>query len=260
MRMTKQTDRYVLALALAAMGTACAYAQAPQPEKILPPTVEGSWVRTDANGSGSFEALTSKYTPATLTESGKALMSSAPQFGGGARPQQKTVNGVLVTNPTPCIYNGGQLTLEVDSEGFDAVMSKNEIVLVQDRGGDRHIYLDKKDIPDPSVRTPTSSGYSIGHIEPDGTLVVKVSDLTPGRVTAGGYRTNKTVLEQRYIPDPDGQHLKLVMTWTDPEIYAKPHSYDFTFERTPKGFTGLDEGCDATNPLEGQSVAPPPQQ
>jgi hypothetical protein len=42
MRVQIQTGRYVSIAALA-MGAACVYAQGPAPEKILPPTVEGSW-------------------------------------------------------------------------------------------------------------------------------------------------------------------------------------------------------------------------
>jgi hypothetical protein len=227
-----------------------------EPEKVLPPTVEGSWVRTDTNESGSFGELTSKFTPAELTPKGKELLAKLPQI---ARFEQRIVNGILVTNPTPCIYNGGQLTLDVDSEGFMAVKSKDEIVLVQDRGSDRHKYLTRKTIPDSSTRAPSNSGYSIGHIETGGTLDVTVSDFTPGRVVAGGYRGNKTVLDEKFIPDADGRRLKLIMTWNDPEVYAKPHAYTYTFERTPKDFTARDEYCDATNPLEGQSVAAAPQ-
>lgn len=253
MRMRTRIGRHVLAAMLAAIGAGRAHAQ-PEPEKILPPTVEGSWVRTDTNASGSFDNLTSKFSPAELTPKGKEMLGKVPQI---ARFEQRIVNGILVTNPTPCIYNGGQLTLDVDSEGFIAVKSKDEIVQVQDRGADRHIYLNRKTIPEASLRNPSNSGYSIGHIEPDGTLDVTVSNFTPGRVVAGGYRGNKTILEEKFVPDPDGRHLKLTMTWNDPEFYVKPHTYTYTFERTPKDFTARDEYCDATNPLEGQSVAVP---
>ena len=254
---TRWASRHMLVTVVAVMVSAWAKAQVPsmEPEKVLPPSVEGSWVRTDTAGSGNFGDLTSKFAPAELTPKGKESLASIPRNGQQA---QRVVNGVVVTNPTPCIYNGGQLTLEVDSEGFIAVQSKKEIVFVQDRGSDRHIYLDAK-MPDFTMRPPTPSGYSIGHIETDGTLVITTSDMTPGRVTAGGFRTSKSVLEQRYIPDPDGTHLKAAFTWIDPEIYAKPHTYYYTFERLPKGSTSLDEFCDATNPLEGQSVAPPVQ-
>ena len=246
-----RTKRYFVAAILA--GTLSLHAQ--DPDKVLPPTVEGSWVRTDTNGSRAFENLTSSYKPAELTAAGKQMLANLPNL---RRFEPKTINGILVTNPTPCIYNGGQLTLDVDSEGFIAVKSKDEIVQVQDRGADRHIYLNRKSIPNADMRNPSPSGYSVGQIAADGTLTVTASNFMPARVVAGGYRRPQTVLEQKYIPSADGQHLKLIMTWTDPEVYAKPLVYEYTFERTPAGFKSGDEYCDATNPLEGQSVAAPP--
>lgn len=230
-----------------------------EPQTVLPPSVEGSWVRTDTIGSQSFDGLTKTFTPAELTAKAKEDMGKMPQRPA-QRPEVKSSTGAIVTNPTPCIYTGGQLTMEYDSEGFQAVKTKNEFVFVQDRGNDRHVYLNKTELPNSKIRTPTPSGFSIGHIEPDGTLVVKTTDLIPSRVTAGGYRTPNTVVEQKYIPASDGKHLELVFTWTDPEIYAKPHTYKYTFERLPVGSYSLDEFCDATNPLEGQSVVAPPQQ
>jgi len=233
-----------------------------EPETVLPPTFEGSWVRTDTNGSGSFGGLTAKFKQAELTDKGKEYLSRMPRrnAGGNADPgYARSAAGIIITNPTPCIFNGGQLRIEYDSEGFIAVKTKSEVVFVQDRGQDRHVYLDKAEIPDPSLRYPTDSGYSIAKIEPNGVLAVTVSDFTPGAVTAGGYRTPKTVLEERYIPDADGKHLKQVLTWKDPEIYVTPHTYEYTFERVPKGSVSLDESCNATNPLEGQGAAPPKQ-
>jgi hypothetical protein len=256
----KSLNRYALAMTLALMVSGCApvLAQGLEPQTVLPPSVEGNWVRTDTLGSQSFDGLTKSFTPAELTPKGKEYLAN--MRGGRGRPAEvRTATGVVVTNPTPCIYNGSQLRMEYDSEGFIATKNKTMVMFTVDRGGDRYVYLDKKAIPDASLRAPSSSGYSIGHIEPDGTLVVTTGDMTPGPVTAGGYRTPKTIVEQRYIPDPDGKRLKIVFTWNDPEIYAKPHTYTYTFERLPKGSVSLDEFCDATNPLEGQSVAPPPQ-
>jgi hypothetical protein len=249
-----------LAVAMTFGISAVAHAQGVnlEPQTVLPPTVEGNWVRTDTIGSQSFDGLTKTFTPAELTPKGKEEVAKTPQRGG-QRPETRSATGAIVTNPTPCIYNGGQLTMEYDSEGFQAVKTKSEFVFVQDRGADRHVYLNKTELPDSNLRTPTPSGFSIGHIEPNGTLVVKTTDLVPGRVTAGGYRTANTVVEQKYIPDADGKHLEIVFTWTDPEIYAKPHTYKYTFERLPAGAYSLDEFCDATNPLEGQSVVAPPQ-
>lgn len=224
---------------------------------VLPPTVEGDWVRTDTNGSGSFDGLTKTFKPAALTPEGTSYIGRNPQRGRPA--EQRGAGGTVITNPKTCIFNGGQLTLEYDSEGFHAVMNKKEVVFVQERGPDRHVYLDGRQLPTAEMRTPTSSGYSVGHIQPDGTLVVETTDLTPGRVTAGGWRTASTKLEQKYIPSTDGKHLTLVLTWTDPKIYTEPHTYQYTFDRMAAGSYALETYCDATDPLWGQSIVPPPQ-
>lgn len=115
-------------------------------------------------------------------------------------------------------------------------------------------------LPTAATRPPTGSGYSTGHIEPDGTLVVDTTDMTAGGVTAGGYRTPESHVIQRYIPSADGQHLTLKFIWADPKIYQMPHEYEYTFDRMEPGSYALETFCDATDPLWGQSIVPPPQQ
>ena len=238
----------------------------------VPPSPEGDWVRTDPIGSGSWDALTKTFTPASLTPEGAALMQSGGRGGrGGGRGGPGGGGQAADTTPHPvgvaylvrqnsCTFNGGgQLGMEYDSEGFHMVVSKQEALVVQERNGSRRIYLDGRAIPDASVRPPSSSGYSVGHFEADGTLVVETGDMTPGTVTAGGYRTAETRAIQRYIPSPDGKHLRIVFTWVDPKIYQKPHTYEYTFDRMEPGSYALETFCDATDPLWNQSIVPPEQ-
>ncbi len=239
-----------------------------------PPTVEGDWVRTDPIGSGSWDALTKTFTPASLTPEGAALMQSGGRGGrGGGRGGAGGPGGAQAADTTPhavgvayivrqgsCAFNGGgQLTMEYDSEGFHMVLGKQEALVVQERNGSRRIYLDGRAIPDASVRPPSSSGYSVGHIEADGTLVVETGDMTSGSVTAGGYRTAETRVIQRYIPSSDGKHLVIKFEWIDPKIYKKPHTYEYTFDRMEPGSYALETFCDATDPLWNQSIVPPEQ-
>lgn len=72
--------------------------------------------------------------------------------------QVRRPNGNIITNSTPCVFNGGQLTMEYDSEGFHAVKSKSGFVFVQERGSDRHVCLNRTKLPDAGLRTPTQSG------------------------------------------------------------------------------------------------------
>jgi hypothetical protein len=247
-----------------------------------PPVVEGDWVRTDTNGSGSFDNLTKTFKRAVLTPEGQSMMAGGGRGGrgGGGRggppgaggpggrggvstdPAEAHVVGQpYVTGGQTCRFGGTpQLGLEYDSEGFHLVMSKTDAVFMQERGAIRHVYLDGRALPTAATRTPTGSGYSIGHIEPDGTLVVDTTDMTAGGVTAGGYRTPESHVIQRYIPSADGQHMTLKFTWADPKIYQTPHEYEYTFDRMEPGSYALETYCDATDPLWGQSIVPPPQQ
>jgi hypothetical protein len=248
-----------------ALGTSpAAGAQDLTPAKVLPPTAAGDWVRTDTNGSGSFDGLTKNFAKAELTPEGKALLARMGNRGGAppAPADESKKHGVgepVIVRSNVCGFNGGQLRLEYDSEGFHMIISKDEATAVQERGGVRNIFLDGRSLPNAATRTPSGSGFSVGHVEPDGTLVVETSDMTPGVVTAGGIRTPETHLTQRYIPSADGQHLKIVFTWEDAKLYAKPHTYEYTFDRDPEGSYALDDFCDATDPKEGQSIVPPPQ-
>lgn len=241
-----------------------------------PPVVEGDWVRTDTNGSGSFDNLLKTYKQASLTPEGQAMMAAGGRGGrggrgggrggpggpnaGGAGAEAHEAGQPYVTSTQTCRFGGApQLGLEYDSEGFHLVMNKKDAVFMQERGAVRHVYLDGRALPTAATRPPSGSGYSVGHFEGD-TLVVDTTDMTAGGVTAGGYRTPETHVIQRYIPSADGQHLVLRMTWIDPKIYKEPHEYEFTFDRMAPGSYALETFCDATDPLWGQSIVPPPQQ
>ena len=237
---------------------------------VLPPTAEGDWVRTDTIGSGSWDNLTRTFTQASLTPEYTAIAARGGRGGRGggggaqgaaaaAAPNQVGQPYVVRTNT--CGYNGGvELGLEYDSEGFHMVIGKGEALVVQERGASRRIFLDGRALPGPDVRPPTGSGYSVGRIEPNGTLVVETIAATAGTVTAGGYRLPDTRFIQRYIPSADGKHLTLRFEFGDPRIYVKPHSFEYTFDRMAAGSYALESFCDATDPKHGQSVVPPPQQ
>lgn len=258
----------VTAASLLFLGTG-SLAQAQQ-SNLKPAVVEGDWVRTDTNGSGDFGHLTSNYKPASLTPEGQAMLAAGGgrggRGGGGANPSGNTsapahvAGQPYVTNAQTCRFGGApQLALEYDSEGFHLVMNQKDAVFMQERGAIRHVYLDGRTMPTPSVRPPSGSGFSVGHFEGD-TLVIETTDMTAGAVTAGGYRTPETHVIQRYIPSADGKSLVLKFTWIDPKIYKQPHEYEYTFERMAPGSYALETFCDATDPLWGQSIVPPPQQ
>ena len=227
------------------------------------PDLEGSWVRTDPEGSGAYEGLTKNFTPAVLTPEGQTALSRAargrgPQYEVSSTPH--AIGQPYVVRQNSCVFNGGfGLGLEFNSVAFHVIQNKEEILIVRDAVGSRRIYMDGRKLPYAGVRDPSNLGFSVGRYE-NGSLVIETTDLTPGPVTAGGYRTAETHLTERYIPSADGKHLIIRYAWQDPKIYLKPHVYQYTFDRLPEDAVAMEDFCDASDPKENWSIVPPPQQ
>lgn len=228
--------------------------------------LEGDWVRLDLEGSGSFGELTSHFTPASLTPAAAARGAGRGGRGrgrGAPAPSDAGPNPVgvpYIAVPRPCSNSAGRgngaLLISPDSGGVHFIEHEDEVIFAGERGGVRHIFMDGRAHPVNWV--PTPAGHSVGRYEGD-VLVVETVGMTAGSVVAGGLRTPETVLEERFEVSPDGQRLTITYTWTDPAIYERPHSYQFFMERLPAGSYALEEWCDASDPLEQQSIVPPEQ-
>ncbi len=230
--------------------------------------LEGDWVRIDPNGSNDFGGLTSKFTPAALTPEAAEAMAAARRAQNAPRGPAYTdekphdVGQPYIVVARPCAagpFGGGALGINPDSGGIHFVIGKDEVIVAPERGGIRHIYMDGRKHPDVSRWTPTGSGHSVGHVE-NGELVVDTMGIATGPVTAGGWRTPETHLIERFVVSPDGQHLTINYRWDDPKIYQKPHEYQYELDRLPAGSYAFEEWCDASDPLEQQSIVPPAQQ
>lgn len=241
--------------------------------------IEGDWVRLDLEASGSFAALNSKVAPAQLLPG----VSMPGRGGGGGRAggarggvaRGGALNAGNGPNPVgvpyivvaqPCGGGGGgrgngALLINPDSGGIHIIEHKGEVIFAGERGGVRHIYLDGRPHPSVGNRTPTGAGHSVGHYEGD-VLVVDTTGLTQGTVVAGGIRTPETHLVERFEVQPDGKRMTITYTWDDPKVYAKPHTYTYTFDRAPEiggASYAMEEWCDAGDPIEQQSIVPPAQ-
>jgi hypothetical protein len=233
--------------------------------------LEGHWVRIDPDGVGSFDGLARVVPPAPLLPGVTA--GGGGRGGGRGVPQSTNPNpeGVpYIVVDLPCSGAGGGrgnggLLITPDSGGVHFIEHKDEVIFAGERGGVRHIYLDRRSHPDLSLRIPTPAGHSVGRYE-GSTLVVETTLLTAGAVPGGGVRTPQTRLVERFELSADGQRLTIVYTWDDPKIYQKPHVYRLYFERAPAVKSGgglvsyaLEEWCDAGDPIEKQSIVPPKQ-
>jgi hypothetical protein len=237
-------------------------------------SAEGSWVRSDTVGSGFGGALQTEVK-AQLTPEFAARLSSMP---AAPRARAYTENRahapgesyVVVDRPCDGGAGGGQ-TYSPDSSAIHIVEQKDEVLIVRERLGPRHVFMDGRSLPDVSHWDPATAdaegkvlrltpdvGFSVGHYD-NGVLVVETVGLTPGSAPGGGWKTKETHLTERYEVSPDGKHMLLRYTWTDPKVYVTPHTYAYTFDRLEPGSYALDEWCDASDPKEKYSIAPPKQ-
>ncbi len=258
-------------------------AQSQAPTMPAAALLEGAWVRTDPDGAGSFGGLGRSIPPAKL-KAGVSMNAGGRGGGGrggragrGAGPVDEYGNplrgaGAANTGPhaegdpyivvaQPCGSGGGRgggaLLINPDSGGVHLVASKDEVIFAGERGGIRHIYIDGRQHP--SNFQATGAGHSIGHWEGN-VLVVDTVGLTPGAVPGGGMRSAATHLIERFEVAPGGKTMTITYTWDDPAIYEQPHTYHYNFDRSPGNPPyALEEWCDASDPIEQQSIVPPKQ-
>lgn len=120
----------------------------------------------------------------------------------------------------------------------------------------RYIFLNRKDhLPDEAF---DRGGYGDGIAHWDGdTLVVDTTMLSPERgilsIPGGGFRTADAKLVERFRLLRNGTVLQVISTWTDPNVFARPHTYEYRFNRMPTDYDGrLGSGCD---PYDDDRVA-----
>jgi len=229
--------------------------------------IEGTWVRKDTVGAGSFGGLGAGIPAAVLTaEAAAGRRGGGP--GGPARGTPPPARPVKPGEPVivvdrPCGGGGGgrgngALLINPDSGGVHIVEHKDEVIFAGERGGVRHIYTDGRPHPAPGGWVPTGAGHSIGRYEGN-VLVVETVGMTPGGVVGGGQRTAETKLTERFEVAPDGQSMTITYSWEDAKIFQKPHVYKYSFDRLPPGSYAFEDWCDASDPIEKYSVTPPIQ-
>jgi hypothetical protein len=55
-------------------------------------------------------------------------------------------------------------------------------------------------------------------------------------IPGGGFRTATSHLVERYRLLNNGQVLAVTFTWTDPAVFATPHTYEFRYQRVESGY------------------------
>ena len=134
-----------------------------------------------------------------------------------------------------CI-NIGMPALMNDGMTLDIRQSASVIGMVaKSQSSTRYIYTDGRKHPDAGELEPTTNGHSIGRWE-GATLVVDTVGLNERGITAipgGGFRTLRSHLVEQYRLSADGRHLVVTFTWTDPNVFRRPHAYAFRYYKVP---------------------------
>jgi hypothetical protein len=103
----------------------------------------------------------------------------------------------------------------------------------------RHLYLDRTTHISKDTFDPTTSGDSIAHWDGDA-LVVDTTGFEPTHgvttIPGGGFRTAASHLVERYRLLKNGAVLSVTFTWTDPAVFATPHTYEFRYQRVEPGY------------------------
>jgi len=133
---------------------------------------------------------------------------------------------------------------------LDILQGRRELAIAsQMPSAPRHIYLDRTQRPDPQTYENQANGFSIGHWEGQ-TLVVETEGFSDAGITSlpgGGFRTATSHLTERYRLVDQGRILEVTFTWTDPHVFARPHTYAFRYYRVPRTFNAGESFCDPGN-------------
>jgi hypothetical protein len=249
----------LLVIACAGLG---ARARGQQTAPVAMPDLSGGWLRLDA-GSGSFDGTAQKIPPAELTAAGRAMSVRGDGRNlipaGGFKSPAKQAGDAYIVNNGACTPEGtGGSAINPNSTAIFLLQSKDEVLMVREGPGGRRFYMDGRGHPDVAKLTPSMYGHSIGRYEGNA-LIVETVGLSEGTVQGGGRRRPETRLTERFELAPDGRRLTITYTWDDPALYVRPHTYQYAFERLPEDSYAFETWCDASDPLQRQSIVPPKQ-
>jgi hypothetical protein len=159
-----------------------------------------------------------------------------------------------------CLYQGTPSMMDSGAP-IDIVQGRNQVAISSEApSAARHIYTDRSTRPDPKTFDETPDGFSLGHWEGD-TLIVDTegfSDTGYTGIPGGGFRTKTSQLHESYRLVDGGKELEVTFTWTDPKMFAKPHTYAFRYYRVPRGYNAGEFFCDSNDQERAGFLSHPP--
>lgn len=124
----------------------------------------------------------------------------------------------------------------------------------------RYLYLNRKHVG-ADIYDASTNGDSIASWEGD-TLVVDTIGFHASRgvtsLPGGGFKTDKSHLLERYRLLENGDVLSVSFTWTDPTVFAAPHTYEFRYNRLPSTYEPVSSWpCDPYNETRAKFIGDP---
>jgi len=134
------------------------------------------------------------------------------------------------------------------------------IVAPENDPAPRYLYLGRKHVS-ADVYDNSTNGDSIASWEGD-TLVVDTIGFHATRgitsIPGGGFKTDKSHLVERYRLLDNGRVLSVTFTWTDPTVFAGPHTYEFHYRRLPATYEPVAiPPCDPYDETRGAFIGDP---
>lgn len=149
-----------------------------------------------------------------------------------------------------------------DGSPVDIRQSKSEIAITsQSNSPVRHIYIDGRSHPGRDTFDPTTLGNSVGRWDGE-TLIVDTigfNDAGLNAIPGGGLRGQNSHLIEQYRLADEGRKLQANFTWVDNQVFTKPHTYAFMYEKLPASTTVREWLCDPMDGARARFLIDPPQ-
>lgn len=225
------------------------------------PDFTGFWERRDLTGAGSFSAMLEALPQASLVAGFVPPRTPGTQLTTAIQDKPNPAGVPYIVTNGACQTSAG-LTIMfamTHSPPINIVQTSDEILILPELPGAQRIFMDGRSHPEIVRRNPSGMGHSVGRWEGDALVVRTVGMSAGGGIPGGGYRRPDTELEQRFQLTDGGEMMVVRFTWTDPAIYARPHTYELHYHRMPVETYALEEWCDSGDPAQSQSITPPAQ-
>jgi hypothetical protein len=125
------------------------------------------------------------------------------------------------------------------------------IIAPENKAAPRYLYLNRRTHISHEIYDPSTNGDSIAHWEGDSLVVDTIGfhkDRGVTSIPGGGFKTDKSHLVERYRLLDNGSVLSATFTWTDPQVFRAPHTYEFRYYRMPRHYEPL--GAFPCNPYD----------